>query len=352
MGHFGKALLCSMFWIVSTVRGFSFPTQDDESPGIKALHFGKHVNTWGRLDFGGVDGTVKTSPPDTIKYDRKIEAAAELGTERMLTPDLSGRANLKAGWEIHKEEEKDPPKSPIERSISTFEPSLDVTYVNPRGLEMFVGVGIFSQGEYTESQVSDSASSDTVFGSINLFVPRFGMVRRTPTWSGGFYYIMGREGFRDFTKTASDDSTVSGKSPVYIPAVLGIVGEVPLSVVDIELDLSQIRAGSGGEKSDKGITVRDDYLHLGISGYRDFGGYGLRIKLIHHTLSYGNNAFLNMESVPVTSAHFLFLDGSKDANVYYGIIYGFGKDGQSIPEFNADYKFHALALTTGLFIPM
>jgi hypothetical protein len=337
---------------LSATSSFGFPTQDDESPGIKALHFARRGDIWARLDFGGVDGTVKTSPPNTIKYDRKIEAFSEIGAEIPVTEALSLRGNFKANWEIHKEEEEDPPKSPIERSFSTFDPSLDATYVNPRGLEMFAGLSLFSQAGYKEKQISESASSNTTFGSVNLFVPRFGMVRRGGTWSGGFYYVMGRESTREFTKTASDESVVSGENPVYIPSTLGIVGETQVSVVDMELDFAQVRAGSGGEKSANGVTIRDDYLHLGLSGYCDFGGYGIRIKLIHNTLSYSNNAFMNLDSIPVSSAHVLFMQGAKDANVYYGIIYGYGKDGQSIPEFNADYKFHALALTTGLFIPM
>jgi hypothetical protein len=46
------------------------------------------------------------------------------------------------------------------------------------------------------------------------------------------------------------------------------------------------------------------------------------------------------------------VQGSQSANVYYGFTYSFGNDGQSIPEFNADYKLNALGVTTGFYIPM
>lgn len=332
--------------------GQAFPTQDAESPGTQALHFSRNPALWGRLDFGGVDGTVKTSPPDSVKYDRKIEALAEIGAEVILTPNTSLRSNLKVNWLLHKEEERDFPKSPIERSYSSFVPSADFTYINPKGLEMFGGTALYAQTAYAETQRSDTTSSNTQFGSVALFVPRFGIIRRSQGWSGGLYYVFGREGARSYAKSASDESRSDGEISVYIPSVLGAVGQLAVVGADLELDFAQVQASGGGEKSDRGVTTRDDYLHLGLSAYVDLGGYGWKAKFYHNTLSYSNNAFMNIETLPVSSLQLLFLQGTKEMNVYYGVIYGYGEDGQSIPEFNADYKFHAVSLTTGLLLPM
>jgi hypothetical protein len=352
MNIFVNALWLGVLYATVANSAFGFPTQHDTSPGTRALRYDKRKVVWGRVDFSGVDGAIKTSPPDAIKYDRTMEAFCEVGAEVPVAPNLSVRGNLGAMWERRKEEEKDPPKSPIDRSYTTAEPSVDVTYTNPQGLEIFGGIGLSMQSSYVEKQVSETTSSDTTFGSVSLFVPRFGMVRRGATWNGGFYYVMGRDSTRTYRKVASDETETSGTSPVYIPSVIGIVGQIKLAVIDTELDLAQVRAGGGGEKSESGVTIRDDYLRFDISGLLDLGGSGLRARIIHNTLSYSNSAFMNIDSIPISSFHFDYIIGAKEANVYYGLIYGYAHDGQSIPEFNADYKVNALAISTGLILPI
>ncbi|MEZ4744266.1 MAG: hypothetical protein R3B45_17760 [Bdellovibrionota bacterium] len=335
----------------NSMEAFAFPGQDDQTVGYDALKFSKKADYWTRLDLTAVDGSIRTSPPDATKYDRKLEVFSSLGTNIIFSPVLSLRPNLKANWMMNKEEEKSPPKSPIERTIYTFAPSVDLTYINNKGLELLLGVSLFSVGAYKEEQTSETADSNTKFDSVHMVLPRFSIVKRAGFWDGGFYFIKGEQSKRTFDKVASDGSSISGKESVAVPSELGLAVRFAFTTMDLNMDFATIQASEGSMKSANGIGIKDDYLRLKVSGFYDLSGRGVKLKLGYNTLSYSDNSFMSIDTIPIFSSQLLYIHGDKENHLYLGLVYGYGKDGQSIPEFNAEYKFHAFGLTMGLNLP-
>src|SRR5690606_20419712 len=56
-----------------------FPTQDDETLGVQALHYRKQSNFWFRVDMGGTDGRTTTKPPGSTYLDRWVETFINAG---------------------------------------------------------------------------------------------------------------------------------------------------------------------------------------------------------------------------------------------------------------------------------
>ena len=133
---------------------------------------------------------------------------------------------------------------------------------------------------------------------------------------------------------------------------MGVFGEFLVKKITMDFELAAVQAGEGGERSEQGNAVREDYLmaRLG-SVYPIKGAFSMKLGLTHQTLSYSSNAFMNVDTVPFSSAKLLAYYGNPKSNLYAGFVYGFGSDGQSIPEFNAKYDVKAYGVTMGFFKP-
>ncbi len=341
-------LSCVFIWVflVSDCL-YSFPL-DDQTAGTLALNYKKRSKFWAAFHLLGVDATIKTSPPDTKKIDRSIQSLAIIGGDFVFANQMGLRINLKAENIVHKQEEEVEPKSPISEEYTIAKPSIDYTYVNPKGLELFAGIRYIVFSAYDEEQDSDDIELKTSYDQAALPVFHGGIVKRQATWSGGFYYVQGKETTRSFSKTTDGEDAIEGNSKVHIPTEYGIVAEVILNPLIFDLDLAMVQAGEGGEKSEDGITVRDDYLRAHSNVLYQMTGWGLKLSLGYQTLSYSNNAFINLDTIPFTRAKLQTLFGSVENHAFIGMIYGYGEDGQSITEFNAKYELQAFGLSLGL----
>lgn len=326
----------------------AFPAEDDQSPGTMAIHFNKQTNVWSRLDFGVLDGKVTTSPPDTTKYDRRAESLGILGAETLVGQRFGVRFNVKGEISKRRQQEASGPTATVDSTVKTFKPSVDLTFITDKGLELFGGVESQIVPGYTESVNSTSGESTTKFASSTVASKRFGVVRRTSAWAGGFYYQMGAEETRTVTQTAFDGSGAEVDDVVFIPSKIGVMGNFQaLSALwDFEFDFIQARGK--GPKDDQGNTTYTDYFEAHFGSLFFFGsGIGMNTSVFHKTLSYANNAFVTIETIPVTSVKLLGVLGDAQNNAFLGIIGAYGKDGQSLPEFNATYQVQAYALTFG-----
>ena len=112
MGKILKKL--AIFITVSSSHNlYAFPIQDDHTPGTGAIRFKQQSHFWMRFDAGGVDAQTKTSPPDSIYIDRRLESFLMVGGEAALASGKMGlRFNLKNMVLKQKGEESEPPKSP------------------------------------------------------------------------------------------------------------------------------------------------------------------------------------------------------------------------------------------------
>lgn len=326
----------------------AFPAQDDQTAGTMAINFNKQNNAWSRLDLGVVDGKVTTSPPDAVKYDRRAETLGVLGAEGIFAKRFGARLNLKGEISKRRQQEAEGPKATVDSVVKTYRPSLDLTFITDKGLEIFGGQEMQIIPAYKETVASSNGESTTAFGDSSVASRRFGVVRRAGAWSGGFYYQMGAESERTVEQTAFDGSGAEAEDVVFIPSRIGVMGAFKAisTLWDFELDFVQARGK--GPKDDQGNTTYTDYFETHLGGLYFFGGsLGMKGSIFHKTLSYANNAFVTMETIPATSIKLLGVIGNDESNAFLGVIYAFGKDGQSLPEFNAEYEFDAFAVTFG-----
>lgn len=326
----------------------AFPTQDDQTPGAMATNFRQKNKVWTRLDMGFVDGKV-TSKPGTTKLDRRIESMAVAGFDAGFNQRWGVRGNFKADYSKRRQSEEEEPRADVDETVTTYAPSLDVTFVTDKGLEIFGGAVMQMQPAYKQTVDAGNVSSETAFDATKLTVRRFGVVRRSGVWSGGFYYVMGAETDRGFEQSASDGSSLAASDVVFVPSRVGVFGEFSAwaTLWDFELDFVQARGM--GPKDDAGSTIYTDYFEARMGGLYMFGGaWGTKTSVAHKTLSYANNSYVTLESIPITSIKLLGVLGSDKSYGYAGVIMANGKDGQSLPEFNATYELNALAVTVGL----
>lgn len=326
----------------------AFPAEDDDTPGSMAIRFNKQNNAWSRMDLSVVDGKVTTSPPDSVKYDRRAETAGSLGAEGILGKRFGVRLNVRGELSKRRQQEAEGPKATVDATVKTYKPSLDLTFITDKGLEIFGGEEMEIVPGYTESVASTSGDSTTKFGKSSVSSKRFGVVRRAGAWSGGFYYQMGAESKRTVEQTAFDGSGSASEDIVFIPSRIGVMGAFKALSAYWDFELAFVQARGKGPKDDQGNTTYTDYFetHLGAL-YFFSGGLGLDTSIFHKTLSYANNAFVTMETIPSTSVKLAGALGNDESHAFLGVIYAFGKDGQSLPEFNATYEFDAFAVTFG-----
>ena len=334
-------------------RIYSFPTQDDESVGFQALHFHKMNRFWLRGDLAATDAFTKTSPPNSKYIDRKIQTFMMLGGEIMGSGRWGGRANIKSTWLQHKGKEDTAPKSPKNRKLTKIMPSLHMTYITPKDLEVFFGIQGLSLADESITIDSPVATSNISYESFSLFSYSIGFMKRGNRWNGGIYYDFGSSGSRSYTQKSSDGSTRSGKSEVIIPSKYGVVADFPISNNIVEFDVASIHAGEGGERTASGGTVRDDYLRVMIACLLPLdSSWGLKFSFAHQTLSYSDNAYANIESIPINSLRILGILGDQDYHKFIGLILAQGEDGTDITEYKARFSLGAVALTFGLFHPI
>ena len=173
-----------LFVIFESSSLLAYSIQDDYTPGTGPIKFKKQSHFWMRFDSGGVDATTKTSPPDSLYIDRRIESFLMIGGEAALSSGKMGvRFNLKNSVLKQKGEEAEPPKSPKSSEKLESKAAFDFTYVNHKGLELFAGVEVkLVTGEHSKIE-STVATSTITYDDTSLFAPRFGLVRRGGPWS-------------------------------------------------------------------------------------------------------------------------------------------------------------------------
>jgi hypothetical protein len=325
---------------------------EDQTPGSYALNYQKQRKVWSSFSLVGVDASIKTSPPDSKKISRSVISGYKLGGDWVFGNQMGLRINAYGQHTMRKDEEAQPPKAPLEESQNLFYTFMDYTYVTPKGLEIFIGAQFTLFPSYQQTQEGEGPSLETEFDRESLVTFRAGILKRHPSWSGGFYYVQGRETERSFTQKVSGEAQASDFTMVHIPTEFGIIAAFSVSPVVLQADFAMVQAGGGGEKSVDGVTVRDDYLRFHGAAQYLGGGWGMDLSFKHQTLSYSNHAFVNLDSIPTSKIELASFLGQSARQISLGLMYGFGDDGQSIPEFNADYSLRAFGFRLGLIYPI
>lgn len=329
----------------------AFPTQDDQSPGTLASGFKKRRAVWARSDVGVMDGIITTTPPDSKNYDRRIEVLANVGGEAMLSTRFAARLNVKADAVKRRVTSEDVHSPVLDETSVVYHPAFDLTFITDKGLELFGGVEGHVYTSSNREESSANGKTKATFAPVNILARRFGVTRHAGSWNGGFYYVTGAEGERTVHTSVFDGSTSEAKDIVFVPSRFGIFGDFNAGA-RWDFDLAFLQARGKGSKDEKGVTAYADYFEAKFGGLVMFGNLGMKAGVFHKTLSYANNAFVTLETIPMTSLKMLLLLGSADQHAFAGVIVGQGRDGQSLPEFNAKYESLGYAVTVGCQTPL
>src|SRR5690606_5413238 len=117
---------------------------------------------------------------------------------------------------------------------------------------------------------------------------------------------------------------------VYIPSRVAVFGEFAAFSLLNEFELAFVQARGMGPRDENDQSIYTDHFEASLAGTYFLGsGLGAKLGVAHRTLSYANNAYVSLDTMPVTSVRALMILGDKDAHAHLGLLYGFGKDGQS-----------------------
>jgi hypothetical protein len=228
-----------------------------------------------------------------------------------------------------------------ERSVRA-RPTVDVTYITPAGLEIFGGASWTISPKYTQKVDSAMDSTSIRYGTMSILAPHLGVTRRGGFGAGGLYYQFGKQDSRSVTKTTSDGSELNLSQNVQEPSILGVFAMFNGLGGVWSADLAAVSEGEGGERTENGNTVRDDYLRLSLASTWN---NNLKVGLNYRSASYAKSAYMDLDSIPLTAVKVNWVWG---AGVYSGVMAAYGRDKQSIPEVNANYQVNALSLVSGV----
>lgn len=330
-------------------RSASADTIDEYTPGYHAMKFNRRSNVWSQLDLVVFDGSITTNPPGTVKYDRRIQAYLNTGADFALGNN-GVRFALKGIGSFEKTEEDTEPKTPTTQFLKKIKPAFDFTFVNHKGLEMFIGAEYNYELGYEKKVMSDLFTQTSTFGAAGVNVVRFGMMRRGGSWNGGVYYVKGASVERAVTLEVEGFSDkIETEETIQVPPELGIVASFNFYGFKSEMDFAMVQASESPDSSTDGINIVDDYIRVRFASYIPIVIGTLGASLTHQTFSYASNAFVTLDTIPRSILKVKYLLGDLDSHFFVGGIYSFGDDGLSIPETNETFELDALGVTTGFF---
>jgi hypothetical protein len=317
----------------------------NESVAKQAILFRKTQAFWLDQRFRMFDGFVTNDQTNGRRIDRRMIYLAGVGLERPLGSQLSVRVDARGDVMTRRQIDALSPEVVTDERVVTARPSAAVTYITPAGLEIFGGARMIASPAYTQSVDSSAGKTKIRRGKSSLLSPHVGLTRRLASGAGGFYYQFGEETDRSVTKSVSDGSSLEMTEVVHEPTTLGVFGQFSAGLTDWTVEGVAVSAGEGGERTDSGMTIRDDYMRI--------SGMGVFVKsykagLGYQTAKYSKSAYMDLDSIPYVMAQAGYLSDQAGNIIEGGVQMLLGRDKQSIPEINARYEVNVITLILGV----
>ena len=319
------------------------PLDETASPGSRALQYQKVPITWGGMKAVAFDGTITDTQSGGRYYDRRLALGGAFGFERPLVPLFGVRLDLRGEVVTRRQRMALVPETFIDETYFVGRPSADITYTTPAGLEIFGGGMLVLKPTHTQTMDAASVDAKIKYSSSALLTPRFGFTRRGGVASGGVYYVVGAEGSRKVTKSVGDGNDLKFDESLYEPTTAALFAQFTGGVMVWNLEVASISGSEGGLRAASGQTMSDDHLRI------QFGGVWagvINALIAHQTASYSKSAYMSLENIPMSSIR--VGAGDPATGLWAGGVYFFGRDRQSIPEFNAKYKVDGFVILTGV----
>lgn len=340
-------LLMSVAVLMCTSNAFALFQFDDDyqSPATLALQFKKTQMSWADTRLGYFDGLITNNQTEIKHYDRRMAVGFGAGIELPTASNVSFRFDVRGESVLRRQLDNAQPETYIDERYVYVKPTTDLTYITPAGLELFVGASWTVVPAYSQKIDSQYDSTTVKYGSTSILAPHVGLTRRGGSGAGGLYYQFGKQEKRSVQKSASDGTVLDISQEIQEPSTLGVFASFAGTGVVWTFDLAAVSEGEGGDRTESGNTMRDDNLRLSVSSL--WSG-SLKAGLSHRTARYAKSAYMDLDSIPITSGKILWLWTGANAGLYSGVVAAYGRDKQSIPEVNARYEVNAISLTTGV----
>lgn len=285
----------------------------------------------------------------TVKYDTRYTGVVNAFAVKQAGSKAFLRAGLVGGYGSRVEDENEQENSSqVKSRQSRLDMWADVNMSLQSDLELFAGLKLLYLGAYTETSHALYVSSEKTVERAMLFAPRFGVLKRSSTFSGGFYYVMGSTQKRGFKTVASDETENEDKSIEFLETQIGGLVNVRLSQYEIYFEGQLAKAGESGVKSTDGTDVYRDYYRIALGATYLYGNPNFRFTSLYKTLSYSDQEFTNPDNIPLLQAE-LAIDfkGVSNGKRYLAFGYAQAWDSQSQEQFNAKIIYKSYVIKYG-----
>ncbi|MCX6118426.1 MAG: hypothetical protein NT027_12860, partial [Proteobacteria bacterium] len=315
-------------------------------PSDYAIQFSKSRRYSIDVGFGLFDGEVKNKQADSKRIDRRLSSHTGLEVDSPLVGPFSLRIGAIGETIRQRQVESLEPQTIIDSTTLTLYPVSALTYVTPAGLEIYGGLSGFLQPTHTQVIKSELESATSKHSNAVAYATHFGVTRRGGSGAAGFTYQLGKQSTRTVKKEASDGSTIDLNEAVHLPTTISIYAQFDSAGAKWTILASSLSAGEGGERAESGSSLRDDYLKFRLTA--DLAS-GFQASVGYQTASYSKSAYIDLDSIPIITSKLAYVIQDQGRRVFVGPDCKVGRDKQSIPEVNAEYKVNACALIGGIY---
>lgn len=346
-----KWMLSAGFLASGSARAFTYEVLYEDSIGRDAVTLGRQPGLFAASKLVLLDGQVKTSGTETTSYDRIVLNYIKIMSQLSLGPNAALRLAMPAEITYEKQEGEQIPREVSQATWLETKPKIEFTYATQNALDIVLGLDVYYISAHNvKTESANFTATDSYQGAVTT-MGHVAIVKHGPSFDGGFYYKGSAEKIRKVTKSTSiDDSTFVVEDRVYDPAAVAIFMQTKQSFGQIFGEFAALEASGGGNRTEKGATVKEDYFRVQVAGmFPVMGSKDTQIEssLIYKSLSYADNRNITMDTIPMFGFQLKLLM-NPGVPLFAGIMAVKGSDGQSIPEFNATYKLFGIGAVAGI----
>lgn len=345
-----KRLLCLSLAISTPAWAFDYEVLYLETVGYQAatVDKGRAGAAVGRVVL--LDGEVQTLGTETTNFDRVFINEVLVYQQLSLFPNLNARLTLPAQTVYEKQEGKETPRIVTEGTWLEAQPRLEAIYTTASNLDVIMGIeGTYISGFNRDSETPNFTAKDE-YGSVFFNYPHLAVVKHQAAYDAGFAFVKSGEKTRKLNKTNSLDATrIETDDVVFHPTAVSLFYRGRTGFGSLFGEFTAVEASGGGNKTDTGASVKEDYFRVHFGSSINLSGRGLRLEpmLIYKSLSYADNRNVTLDTIPALGLH-MNLVVDQGLPCYLGLIGVRGKDAQSLTEFNAKYKLLGYGFAAGV----
>ncbi len=338
-------------WILCMPRAeaFTYEVLFDDTLASEAIRLGRATRFEASLQSVLLDGEVKTAGTGAVSYDRFVINKLKIMQQFAFSPNASARLTLPLVGTFEKKEGKQLPRMISEGSWLESRPKLEMIFATQNNLDLILGLNLLTISSYDLNSDTENFKAKDHYSSVSMNYPHLVIVKHGGGFDGGFSFQFDAQKSRTVTKSTSlDEGSLSFEDKVYSPTTIAIFASLHPSFGDLFGEFAAIEASGGGNRIDSGIAVKEDYFRTQFGGMFPLDGKNLQLetRLLYKSLSYADNRNVSLETIPSLGLH-IKLHFDYSLPVYVGLVGVHGSDGQSLQEFNADYRLQGVGAVAG-----